>query len=451
MNSQADMLPEDLDELVAAIRREHADRLPPAPRQETDDERQLHEERTRVVLERDVLRSVQDARRALHQNPLTANDEIEIVERIIGDLFTLPKLNKIIHRKDVNDMLIFPGENVRVDLADGSILELPPMARSARDIERVTYEISSRIGRPFNHESPHVDLELEPGVRFHAGGFDINQTPYIRIRKASMFGSSFDTLYDRGACDQGIAALLRAAIAAKMRILFVGRMGSGKTTFLRAGIDAIDPRLVITSIESSFELNIKKMGKHRWVIAKQERLPTTIDSTAITSSDLMPPTMRSGADVIIVGEARDTEANALIRAMITGQCAMGTCHGGSAAEGLEVLVDLAVSAGTGERSHDVKVKAYRATDLVVHLEGGNEEGRWVNEIVAPSVDEDGGSFRLHHLYSESNTAPDQRARPAKEPQIPMMRRLTRNSPGFDNRWWTNPEDTYKPLQIGGFD
>lgn len=441
---------DELDELVATIRHDHADRLPPAPRQESDDERQLREERTRYALERDVLPAVGDSRRSQRLGPLTDADEIEIIERIVGDLFTLPKLNKAIRQRGVNDLLIIGNENARLDHDDGTITEQPPMARRDRDLERVIYDVTSRHGRPFNHESPYVDLELEPGVRFHAGGFDVNQRPYIRIRLASMFGSSFDTLYDRGACDQGIVALLNAAVTAGMRMLFVGRMGSGKTTWLRAAVDAIDPNHVITTIESSFELNVKQMGKHRWVMAYQERLPTTVDSTGITSADLMSPAMRTGSHWLIVGEVRDQEAAAMLRAMQTGQGSMGTVHGGSAAEGIEVLVDLATGA-TGQRRHDVKVQAYRAVDLVVHLDGSDEEGRWVSEITAPSIEDDGERFVLHRIYAESDTAPDQRARPANEPPISMMRRLARRCADFDGRWWSHHDDTYKPLQIGGLE
>jgi Flp pilus assembly CpaF family ATPase len=192
------------------------------------------------------------------------------------------------------------------------------------------------------------------------------------------------------------------------------------------------------------------MGKHRWVMAYQERVATTIDSKPITSSHLMSPAMRTGSDLLVIGEVRDSEAGAFLRAMQTGQGSMATVHGGSAAEGIEVLVDLATAA-TGQRRHDVKVQAYRAADLIVHLDGSNEEGRWVNEIVAPSIEDEGERFILHRIYAESDIAPDQRARPAKEPPISMMRRLKRRSPDFDGRWWTNPDDTYKPLQIGGID
>lgn len=439
---------DELDQVVAEIRRDHVDRLPPAPRNESDDERQVREERTRYIIEREILPAVGDDRRSRRLLPLSPDDENEIIERIVGDLFTLPKLNRAIRQQGVNDLLVIGNEMVRLDHHDGSISYEPPIARRDRDLERIIYDVASRYGRPFNHEAPFVDLELEPGVRFHAGGFDVNQRPYIRIRVASMFGADFEALYDRGACDRGIVELLRAAVSSGMRILFAGRMASGKTTWLRAAVSAIDADRVITTIESSFELNVKQMGRHRWVMAYQERLPSTVDTTGLNSSDLMTPSMRTGSDWLIVGEVRGTEAAALLRAMQTGQGAMGTVHGGSAAEGIETLVDLATGA-SGQRRHDVKVQAYRAIDLVVHLDGSDGEGRWVSEIVAPSVEDEGERFVLHRIYDESDHAPDQRARPAQQPSMSMMRRLGRASSTFDARWWSSHDDTYKPLRVGG--
>ena len=93
------------------------------------------------------------------------------------------------------------------------------------------YEAARR--RPFNRENPFVDLELEPGVRFHGEGFDVVQRPLITIRRAAIFGMSLDDLCDRGMLDDAAAALLRAAVAADMNVLVCGRMGSGKTTLLR--------------------------------------------------------------------------------------------------------------------------------------------------------------------------------------------------------------------------
>ena len=113
-------------------------------------------------------------------------------------------------------------------------------------------------------------------------------------------------------------------------IFLVGPMGSGKTTWLRAAIAEIDASSVITTIESDFELNVLQMGKHPYVIAYQERLPTTIDSKGYTPAEAMRPAMRTRADWIVVGEVRGGEGAPLVRSMQTGQGAMGSVHGGDA-------------------------------------------------------------------------------------------------------------------------
>ena len=60
-----------------------------------------------------------------------------------------------------------------------------------------------------------------------------------------------------------------------------------------------------------------------------------------------------------------------------------------------------------------------------------------------------GNHHLHKIiYGEVDGAPDHRARPLNEPQAAMMRRLRRYDPEFSNRWWTQPDDTYKPLDVG---
>ncbi|MEP7114666.1 MAG: ATPase, T2SS/T4P/T4SS family, partial [Ilumatobacteraceae bacterium] len=329
-----------LDGLVRRIRHDYADRLPLADRNESFDAQQLREERTRLAIERDILPDVAAQRRAERDVALTGEDEQAVVDRLIAELFGVPSLLAPLRRQSTTDVLVFGCDPPMVSSIDGSTTYERPVVRQDRDLERVIYDIAVRRGRVFNFEHPWVDLELEPGVRFHGEGFDITQRPFISIRRAGMFSSSLDDLYDRGAADVGIVELLRAAVAARMSILFVGAMGSGKTTWLRATVAEIDPRLVIATVESDFELNLLRAGRHRHVIAYQERIPNTVDGRGITPAELMRPAMRTRADWLIVGEVRGGEGAALVRAMQTGQGSMATVHGGSAQEGLEVLTDL---------------------------------------------------------------------------------------------------------------
>lgn len=91
-------------------------------------------------------------------------------------------------------------------------------------------------------------------------------------------------------------------------------------------------------------------------------------------------------------------------------------------------------------------QAYRSVDLVVHTHGDNERGRWVTEIVAPSVEDDGGRFVMHRLMGAQSGAPDGRARVLNEPQRPMLERLVEADPSFSTVWWQRRPETHRPLR-----
>ena len=90
-------------------------------------------------------------------------------------------------------------------------------------------------------------------------------------------------------------------------------------------------------------------------------------------------------------------------------------------------------------------QVYRSVDLVVHVHGGNDTGRWVTEIIAPSVEEDGARFIVHRLFGARPDAPDDRARVLSEPQRPMLDRLLAADPTFTAEAWHRRADTHRPL------
>ena len=93
-------------------------------------------------------------------------------------------------------------------------------------------------------------------------------------------------------------------------------------------------------------------------------------------------------------------------------------------------------------------QVYRSVDLVVHVTGDNRDGRYVTEIVSPSVEEDGARFIMHRLFCPRPDAADRRARPSAEPQRPMLDRLAIAAPEFSTEWWHSAGETYRPLRSG---
>jgi hypothetical protein len=161
----------------------------------------------------------------------------------------------------------------------------------------------------------------------------------------------------------------------------------------------------------------------------------------------MVPAVRTRADWIVVGEVRGAEGTALVQAMSIGQGAMATVHGGSAKDGLERLAELNAH-HSGVELRMARWQVYRSVDLVVHVTGDNARGRFVTEVIAPGVEEDGARFVVHRLLMPRAKAADGRARPAHEPQRPMLDRLIAADASFSARWWHEAADTHRPLRGG---
>ena len=428
------MTDDELDLLAADIRRQWGDRFPVPGRDENSAERDQREVVTRDVLAHLVLPELERQRMAARLVPLTLHEQTSLVDLVVSEMFGLPRLLTVLRDPEVTDVLVFGADPVRVERSDGSLQHLPPLVRRDRDLERIIYDTATSRRRPFNREHPFVDLELEPGVRFHGEGFDVVQRPLVTVRRAAVFGRGLDELCAAGMLVPGAVALLRAAVAADLNIVVCGRMGAGKTTMLRSLVNEISADDVIVTVESDFELNIAAMGRHRFVHAYQSRVPSTSDGAGISCSDMMVPAVRTRADWIVVGEVRGPEGGALVQAMSIGQGAMATVHGGSAKDGVERLAELIAFHG-GVELRTARWQVYRSVDLVVHVDGSNAGGRRVTEIAAPSVEDDGARFILHRLFARGPGSADPSALPASEPQRPMLDRLVAADPSFSSTWW----------------
>lgn len=432
------MSDDELDLLAVDIRRQWGDRFPVPGRDESAVERDQRETLTRDVLTRLVLPELERQRMSNRLVPLTLDEQMALVDLVVSEMFGLPRLLTVLRDPEVTDVLVFGADPVRVERSDGSLQRLPPLVRRDRDLERIIYDTATSRRRPFNREHPFVDLELEPGVRFHGEGFDVVQRPLVTVRRAAVFGRGLDELCDAGMLVPGAVALLRAAVAADLNIVVCGRMGAGKTTMLRSLVNEIAADDVIVTVESDFELNIAAMGRHRFVHAYQSRVPSTSDGAGISCNDMMVPAVRTRADWIVVGEVRGPEGGALVQAMSIGQGAMATVHGGSAKDGIERLAELIAFHG-GVELRTARWQVYRSVDLVVHVDGSNASGRRVTEIAAPSVEDDGARFILHRLFARTPGSGDPVAVPASEPQRPMLERLVAADGSFSPVWWHRSE------------
>lgn len=150
------MTDEELDVVVADLRRQWGDRLPvPGSRRNPGRAQLLHEEEiARDVLERVVLPELEHQRVTSRQAPLTGDEHIAVVGLVVSEIFGLPRLLTVLRDPQVTDVLVFGADHVRVERSDGSTQLLPPLVRRDRDLERIIYDTATSRRRPFNRETP---------------------------------------------------------------------------------------------------------------------------------------------------------------------------------------------------------------------------------------------------------------------------------------------------------
>jgi pilus assembly protein CpaF len=436
---------EEFDALVVSVRRQFGDRLPVPGRDESREEVDAREERTRMVLEREIIPAVAAQRLEQRLAPFSREIEDRLVDAVAVGALGLHRIMEHLRHPLAEEIRVDGAEPLEVLYADGRVERFGRLVRRPRDLERVIYEIAAAHQRPFNYTQPFVDVSLGNGVRFHADGMDVVSSPFFTIRRPVSLNMTLEDLRECGTLDDGLLDLLTTAVAARMSIVVVGEMACGKTTMLRALARLIPEDELVATLETDFELALKQSGRTH-VREFQARLPTTSDDRGLGTADFIAPVLRSRAEWILLGEVRGSEARAFKDAVGVAKGVMATVHGRTAADGLDRIAGLLVDATTMSVDR-ARWEIYRNVDLAVHLVGDTRRGRWVSEVIAPFTTDDGARVGWHQLYGTDQHAADGRARPMSAPQSWMTDRLSAARPGWAPVAWQQRRDTWRPVAL----
>jgi pilus assembly protein CpaF len=212
------------------------------------------------------------------------------------------------------------------------------------------------------------DAQLVGGARLHIVHGDIARGGHLMFNIRKFSGVSYrslDELEEVGTLSSPLVRFLRAAVAARLSIVFAGAPGSGKTTLLSCCAAELDPALRVVTAEEVFEADIPLPN-----VASMQTRPARAERAEVTLRHLVAGFLRMAPDVAIVGEVRDREALPLLLTLSSGVTGYTTIHSGSARQALTRLRFICQLAGT---STDLPMSALNAlvaeaVDLVVHLE-----------------------------------------------------------------------------------
>ena len=201
------------------------------------------------------------------------DDEQALATAIFDSLFGLGRLQPLVDLPDIENIEITGYDSVLLLHADGRREIGPPVADSDEElIEFLAFLAAQRGGgeRTFSSANPVLHLNLGGRARL-AAIMEVSQRPVVRIRKHLLPNVTLSTMTALGTIDSVLEEFLSAAVRARRSIVVSGAQGSGKTTFMRALADALDPWESVGTLETEYEVFLHEQNRPREPIALEAR------------------------------------------------------------------------------------------------------------------------------------------------------------------------------------
>jgi pilus assembly protein CpaF len=321
---------------------------------------------------------------------------------VFDSQFGYGRLQPLFEIPTATDVTVHGFDSVHVLHNDGRQERLPPVADSDEELMEQLRQMASnaRPRRAFDAANLDMTLMIDERFRVHAISNEIGVRPRIAIRQHHLVKVSLADLAARGMMPDYVASLLDAAVRANFTVAVVGEQGVGKTSTLRALIDAVPITEPFGTLETDLELFAHRMPGRDNVMALYarsgmgERNQAGGLAGAVGISDMVDMALRQSLQRLIIGELRGSESSAVFQAMQTGAGTMFTTHSRDA-ETAPIRLASRVAEGRVYTVEEAMRQIGLLVDLIVYVEkiDDTERGgglrRQISNIVACSPGDNG--------------------------------------------------------------
>ncbi len=309
---------------------------------------------------------------------------LAVHEALRRDVVGAGPLEPLLRMPDVTDVLVNGCDRVYVDRGQG-LERVDVSFPNDESVRRLAQRLAASGGRRLDDATPHVDVRLRDGTRFHAVLAPLARPgTVLSLRVPHQRVLSLDDLVAAGTVTENGAPVLRLVIARRLAFLVSGGTGSGKTTLLNTLLSQVPDTQRLVLVEDASELR----PDHPHVVGLEARPPNIEGAGEVTLRTLVRQALRMRPDRLVVGEVRGAEVVELLAALNTGhEGGCGTVHANSARDVPARIEALALAAGL---SRDAAHSQFLAgVDAVLHL-GRDIDGRRVlREVAVPRRRPDG--------------------------------------------------------------
>ena len=363
---------------------------------------------------------------------LELTDPDRVAERISRNLVGYGPIDPLLGDDDVWEVMVNAPDQIFVKRHTGPSGYHDEVFHDDEHVRRTLTKIlddASASHRTLDPTDGLQDAQLDNGARLHIVHSDISRGGHLMFNIRKFTGVAFRSLEElttAGTLTPEIAAFFRAAVRARLSIMFAGSPGAGKTTLLSCCAAELDPSLRVVTAEEVFEVDIPLPN-----VASMQTRPARAEREEVDLRRLVAGFLRMAPDVAVVGEVRDREALPLLLTLSSGVTGYTTIHAGSARQALTRLRFICQLADT---ANDLPLSALNhlvseAIDVVVHLERGID-GVQVTGVIAVE-DLAGGADAVQFTATEVFARADPRGPISWTGQTPTRARHKMAAAGLD--------------------
>ena len=354
------------------------------------------------------------------QQALAPEVEDKIFAAVLAELDGLGRMAPLLAHGDVEDIHFEGSEPTVLRLTGGKLVPGPPIASSDQELEQLLRTIGSRSGdgqtsREFSAANPILNVRLkgvtELGARLQAA-MDVLPRAAGVIRVHRFSDPSLDDLRDMptNMIDTPMHAFLYYAVLAGGSSLVSGNPGAGKTTALRALLNAVPYENIVVTVEDERELgtHLLRMDPRTGAMVKrhavcrswESRLPNAEGRGGLDMIAALNEALRQSPTWAAVGEVRGAYVTALLDAATSGiSSMMCTIHARTASAVFKKVLINALKANPAP-DRELVMASLSELDLVIHVHRDRNYHRYVSGIYELGDPGDSGMPSLTPIFED---------------------------------------------------
>jgi pilus assembly protein CpaF len=329
---------------------------------------------------KETARQTLEAKLKQKQLQLSPAEKETVINAITDDILGFGPLEQLLQDESITEIMVNGPNDIYSEKRGKKMLSGVKFDDEAH-LRTMLEKMLVQAGRRLDESSPFVDFSIKNGSRINAiiSPLAVNGST-ITIRKFLEGLKLLDDLIQLKTINEPMANFLRAAIKARLNIVFAGATGAGKTATLNVLSHELSPDERIITIEDALELKLSQ--DH--VVRLLTRANNIEGKGAVSVRQLFSNTLRMRPTRIILGELRGEEALDYLQAVNSGHDGtLAVLHASTPADVIGRLETMAMYAGLNLPSSEIRRQIASGVNLLLQheqLADGSRKITYITEV-----------------------------------------------------------------------